>query len=424
MFVCATGHLFDDHPERGVFRTKDGGKSWEKVLYVAPDAGCADLAMDPADPAVLYAAIWQVRRTPYFFTSGGPASGLYRSLDGGTTWTPVTKGLPSGELGRIALATTPAKPGLVYATVEAKKTALYRSEDRGETWTERNASSAVAGRPFYFSRLVVDPKNADRVYKCGLTISVSDDGGKTFSVLGSGSVFGPSYHFDVHDVWINPRDTDHLIIATHGGAYVSHDRGATWRFVGSLPISQFYHVSYDMAWPYNVYGGLQDNSTWFGPSRRPGGIANKHWQSLTGGDGFWAFVDPADPDIIYNEYQGGNLFRIRRSTLESKDIKPSPRAGEPKYRFNWNTPIHIGPGTGALYYASQFLFPSRDKGDSWERLSPDLTTNDPAKQRQNESGGLTLDNSTAENHCTIFWVAEEPQPHLDGHRRRQPADHA
>ena len=409
VFVCATGHLFDDHPERGVFRTRDGGKTWEKVLSVAPDAGCADLAMDPDDANVLYAGIWQVRRTPSFFTSGGSKSSLYRSLDGGTTWAPVTKGLPSGELGRIALATTPAKPGLVYATVEAKKTALYRSEDRGETWTERNASSAVAGRPFYFSRLVADPKNADRVYKCGLTISVSDDGGKTFSTLGSGSVFGPSYHSDVHDVWISPTDTDDLIIGTDGGVYLSRDRGATWRFVGSLPISQFYHVSYDMAWPYNVYGGLQDNSTWFGPSRRPGGIANKHWQSLTGGDGFWAFVDPADPDIIYNEYQGGNLFRIRRSTLESKDIKPSPRAGEPKYRFNWNTPIHIGPGTGALYYASQFLFRSRDKGDSWERLSPDLTTNDPAKQRQNESGGLTLDNSTAENHCTIFWVAESPK---------------
>lgn len=409
VFVCATGHLFDDHAERGVFRTKDGGKSWEKVLYVAPDAGCADLAMDPADPALLYAAMWQVRRTPSFFTSGGPASGLYRSLDGGATWTRVTKGLPSGELGRIAIATTPAKPGLLYATVEAKKTALYRSDDRGETWSEMSAGGAVAARPFYFSRLVADPKAADRVYKCGLTISVSDDGGKTFSVLGSGNVFGPSYHGDVHDVWINPADTDELVIATDGGAYVSHDRGATWRFVGSLPISQFYHVSYDMLWPYNVYGGLQDNSTWFGPSRRPGGVGNKHWQSLTGGDGFWAFVDPDDHDIIYNEYQGGNLFRIRRSTLESKDIKPSPRAGEPRYRFNWNTPIHIGPGSGALYYASQFLFRSRDKGDSWERLSPDLTTNDPAKQRQNDSGGLTLDNSTAENHCTIFTIAESPK---------------
>jgi len=409
VFVCALGHLFDDHPERGVFRTKDGGKTWEKTLEIAPDTGCADLAMDPADPNVLYAGMWQVRRLPYLFTSGGPKSGLYRSLDGGATWARLTAGLPAGDLGRIALATTPARPGLVYATVESKKSGLYRSEDRGETWTETSTSTVVAQRPFYFSRLVVDPKDANRVYKCGQQISVSDDGGKTFSVLGSASVFGPSYHSDVHDVWINPKDTDELVIATDGGAYVSQDRGASWRFVASLPIGQFYHVSYDLLWPYNVYGGLQDNSTWFGPSRRPGGVGNKHWQSLTGGDGFWAFVDPSDPDIIYDEIQGGNLWRIRRSTLESKDIRPSPREGEPRYRFNWNTPIHIGKSSGALYYAAQFLFRSRDKGDSWERISPDLTTNDPAKQRQDESGGLTLDNSTAENHCTIFTVAESPK---------------
>jgi photosystem II stability/assembly factor-like uncharacterized protein len=408
VFVCALGPLFNDHAERGVFRTRDGGKTWAKTLEVAPDTGCADLAMDPADPNVLYAGMWQVRRLPWFFASGGPRSGLHRSFDGGTTWTRLTAGLPTGDLGRIALATTAAKPGLVYATVESKKTALFRSDDRGETWIETSSASVIAQRPFYFSRIVVDPKDAKRIYKCGLQISVSDDGGKTFSALGSGNIYGPTYHSDVHDVWINPKDTDELVIATDGGAYVSQDRGASWRFVASLPIGQFYHVSYDMQWPYDVYGGLQDNSTWFGPSRRPGGVANRHWQSLTGGDGFWAFVDPSDPDIIYDEIQGGNLWRIRRSTLEAKDIRPTPREGEPRYRFNWNTPIHIG-ASGALYYASQFVFRSRDKGDSWERLSPDLTTNDTAKQRQNESGGLTLDNSTAENHCTIFTVAESPK---------------
>jgi photosystem II stability/assembly factor-like uncharacterized protein len=221
---------------------------------------------------------------------------------------------------------------------------------------------------------------------------------------------GPSYHSDVHALWVNPRDTDNLIMGTDGGVYVSHDRGAHWRFVGSLPVSQFYHVSYDMEWPYNVYGGLQDNSTWYGPSRRPGPIANKHWNSLTGGDGFWAFVDPDDPDTVYNEYQGGNLFRISKKTLEQKDIKPSPKAGEPKYRFNWNTPIHLSANDrGTIYYGAQFLFRSRDRGDRWERISPDLTTNDPAKQKQDESGGLTLDNSTAENHCTIFAIAESPK---------------
>ena len=339
VFVCATGHLFDDHPDRGVFRTKDGGKSWEKVLFVAPDAGCGDLAMDPQDPSVLYAGMWQFRRSPWFFTSGGPRSGLYR-IQG--RWRARGSGsaraCPPGDLGRIALAVSPVKANVVFATVESKKTMLYRSDDRGETWTGLSDSSFVNVRPFYFSRLLVDPKNPDRLYKMGLNAAVSDDGGKTFGALGGGSPTGSGYHSDVHDAWINPTNPEHLIIGTDGGVFISYNRGNTFLFVGSLPVSQFYHVSHDMAWPYNVYGGLQDNSTWYGPSRAPGGIANKHWKSLTGGDGFWAFPDPTDPEIVYNEYQGGNLFRIRKSTLEAKDIKPSPKAGEPKYRFNWNTP--------------------------------------------------------------------------------------
>jgi photosystem II stability/assembly factor-like uncharacterized protein len=410
VFACATGHLFDDHPDRGVFRTKDGGKTWEKVLFVAPDVGCADLAADPGTPGLLYAAMWQFRRTPSFFTSGGPKSGLFRSTDGGATWQPIRKGLPAGDLGRIALAAAPTRPGLVYATVEATKTALYRSDDRGESWTEVNSSSLVNSRPFYFSRMVVDPADPQRIYKMGQLAAVSNDGGKTFSALGSLSIYGSSYHSDVHDIWINPKNTEQSVIGTDGGVYVSLDRGAGWRLVASMPVGQFYHVSYDMDWPFNVYGGLQDNSSWFGPSRRSGGIPNRAWQSLSGGDGFWAFADPKDPDVIYDEIQGGNLFRIRRSTLESKDIQPAPQKGEPKFRFNWNTPIHLSPTRpGTIYYASQFLFRSRDQGESWERISPDLTTNDPAKQRQPESGGLTPDNSTAENHCTIFAIAESPR---------------
>ncbi len=295
-------------------------------------------------------------------------------------------------------------------TVEAAKTALYRSDDKGESWTEVNSSSLVNSRPFYFSRMVVDPVDINRVYKMGQIAAVSNDGGKTFSGLGGMGLYGSSYHSDVHDVWVNPKNTEQLVIATDGGLYVSLDRGATWRFVASLPVGQFYHVSYDMAWPYNVYGGLQDNSSWFGPSRRSGGIPNRLWQSLSGGDGFWTFADPKDPDVIYDEIQGGNLFRIRRSTLESKDIQPTPQQGEPNYRFNWNTPIHLSPTTpGTLYYGAQFLFRSRDHGESWERISPDLTTNDPAKQKQSESGGLTPDDSTAENHCTIFAIGESPK---------------
>jgi photosystem II stability/assembly factor-like uncharacterized protein len=410
VLACATGHLFDDHQDRGVYRTKDGGKTWDKVLYVAPDVGCADMAMDPANPGTVYAAMWQFRRTPSFFTSGGPKSGLFRSTDGGATWQPIRKGLPQGDLGRIALAVAPSKPGIVYATVESARTGLFKSEDRGDSWIEVNSSSLVNSRPFYFSRMVVDPADPQRIYKMGQVAAVSNDGGKTFSGLGGFSLYGSSYHSDVHDIWVNPKNSEQLVIATDGGVYISLDRGAGWRFVGSLPVGQFYHVSYDMEWPFNVYGGLQDNSSWFGPSRRSGGIPNRLWQSLSGGDGFWAFADPKDPDIIYDEIQGGNLFRIRRSTLESKDIKPTPEKGEPKFRFNWNTPIHLSASRpGTLYYGSQFLFRSRDQGESWERISPDLTTNDPAKQRQSDSGGLTPDNSTAENHCTIFAIAESPK---------------
>lgn len=422
-YVCALGHLFNDHDDRGVYRTKDAGKTWEKVLFVANNTGCADLAMDPADPAVLYAGMWQVRRTPSFFTSGGPGSGLHKSTDGGSTWTRLTKDLPAGDLGRIAVSVSPVKPNVVYAVIESSRTALFRSEDRGGSWTEMNSSSNVSQRPFYFSLVVADPKAADRVYKPGLQAAVSDDGGKTWGVLGSGGVFGPSYHSDVHALWVNPQNTDQLVMGTDGGVYLSWDRGTTWRFVESLPVGQFYHVSHDSKWPYNVYGGMQDNSTWFGPSRRSGGIGGRHWQSLSPGDGFWSFVDPRDEDVVYDEIQGGNLFRTRKSTLERKDIRPSPRAGEPKYRFNWNTPIHLSRANpGTMYYGAQFLFRTRDMGESWERISPDLTTNDPQRQRQDESGGLTLDNSTAENNATIFAISESPKNPLiiwagtdDGH---------
>jgi photosystem II stability/assembly factor-like uncharacterized protein len=410
VYVCALGPLFNDHEDRGVYRTKDAGKTWEKVLFVAPNTGCADLAMDPSDPSILYAGMWQVRRTPSFFTSGGPGSGLHKSTDGGTTWVRLTTDLPAGDLGRIAVAVSPADPKVVYAVVESQRTALFRSGNRGESWTEMNSSSMVSQRPFYFSLVVADPKVADRVYKPGLQATVSDDGGKTWGVLGAGGVFGPSYHSDVHALWVNPGNTDQLVMGTDGGVYTSADRGATWRFVESLPVGQFYHVSYDMKWPYNVYGGLQDNSTWFGPSRRTGGVGGRHWQSLSPGDGFWSFVDPRDEDVVYDEIQGGNLFRTRKSTLERKDIRPSPQAGEPRYRFNWNTPIHLSRANpGTMYYGAQFLFRTRDMGDSWERISDDLTTNDPARQRQDESGGLTLDNSTAENNATIFAISESPK---------------
>jgi photosystem II stability/assembly factor-like uncharacterized protein len=405
VFVCATGHAFDANPERGVFRTKDAGKTWEKVLYVNADTGCSDLAIDPNDGGTLYAGMWQYRRLAYFFTSGGPGSGLYKSTDGGTTWKKSQEGLPKADLGRIALAVAPSRPNVVYSVVEARDaTALYRSDDTGITWKRLAATRAISGRPFYFARIHIDPLDADRIYKMGFGASISEDGGKTFSPLGG------TYHGDTHDLWIDPRRTDSLILGTDGGLYLSQDRGFRWRFVEDLPVGQFYHVTYDMAWPYNVYGGLQDNASWYGPSRKSGGIQARDWTSALFCDGFWAVADGKDPDFWYAECQGGWLFQIRKSTGEIRDIKPSPKTGEPKYRFNWSAPIHASraePGT--LFFASQFLFKSADRGASWEKISPDLTTNDPARQKQDESGGLTPDDSTAENHCTIFAIATSPK---------------
>ncbi|MBI1750418.1 MAG: glycosyl hydrolase [Acidobacteria bacterium] len=411
VYVCALGHLWNSNAERGVFRTTDGGQKWEKVLFVNEDTGCSDIAMDPQEPKILYAGMWQARRRPWTFTSGGPGSGLYKSTDGGATWRPVRKGIAVGDLGRIAIAVASSRPNVVYAVVEAKKTALYRSDDLGENWTEINSSGNIQSRPFYFATLAVDPKDFNRVYKPGFMLTVSDDGGKTFSGISIGdAATGPGVHSDHHAIWINPKNTNHLIEGTDGGVYISYDRGSRWRLVGTLPVSQFYHVSYDMDQPYNVYGGLQDNGTWMGPSQHTGGISSRHWRTVGFGDGFWALVDPQDQDLVYVEWQGGKLQRVRRSTLETKNIYPFARQGEPELRFNWNTPIHLSPTqTGALYIGAQYLFRSRDRGESWERVSPDLTTNDPQKLKQEESGGLTTDNSTAENHCTIFAISASPK---------------
>ncbi len=409
VFVCATGHLWNANAERGVFKTSDGGKSWSKVLFIDENTGCADLAVDPQAPQVLYAGMWQVRRAPYSFSSGGPGSGLFKSTDGGATWRPARQGLPQGDLGRIGLGVARSRHATVYAVVEAKRTALFRSDDSGENWIETNNSYNIVGRPFYFARIVVDPNNAERVYKPGFGLTVSDDAGKSFSSVFQG-VFGGAVHGDFHDLWINPKNSDEMLVGTDGGLYGSLDRGARWRYLSNLPISQFYHVSFDMAQPYNVYGGLQDNGSWMGPSRAPGGIANHHWKNIGGWDGFWAFADPTDPDISYVEGQGGFIWRVRKSTGEHKEIQPLPRESEPEFRFNWNAPIHISPNRpGTLYIGAQFLFRSRDRGESWDRISPDLTTNDPAKQKQEESGGLTIDNSDAERYETIFAISESPK---------------
>jgi len=402
-WVCATGHLWNANEERGVFKTTDGGKSWKKVLYVDEDTGCSDLVADPQEPGILYAGMWQFRRSPSFFDSGGPGSGLYRSMDGGASWERLENGLPEGKLGRIAVAVAPSRPSTVYAMVESEDTALYRSDDLGEHWEKRSTSSIVRDRPFYFARMTVDPEDFNTIYKVSWMLGVSEDGGKTFQGTGG------NVHSDVHDVWIDPTDSHRIFIGTDGGAYLSTDRGNRWLHMRNLPISQPYHVSVDDAVPYRVYTGLQDNGSWMAPSRGDGGVAPCDWKMVGFGDGFWALADPSDSNVIYAEYQGGNILRVARDTGEAKEIKPYSREGETKLRFNWDTPIAFSPNhPGTLYVGAQYLYRSVDRGDSWERISPDLTTNDPARQRQEETGGLTIDNSTAENNTTIYTISESP----------------
>ncbi|HMD99937.1 MAG TPA: hypothetical protein VKM93_21740 [Terriglobia bacterium] len=330
VFVCASGHLWNSNPERGVFKTTDGGKTWSKALFVNDDTGCADLALDPENAQVLYAGMWQFRRTPYSFTSGGPGSGLFKSTDGGATWHPVRKGLPDGILGRIGLSVSRSRHTRVYAVVEAKKTALFRSDDSGESWTEMSSAWNIQGRPFYFARIVADPNNPDRVYKPGFDLTVSDDGGKSFASVFQGYM-GGSVHGDFHDLWISPKNSDQLLVGTDGGLYASYDRASHWRFLDNVVAAQFYHVSYDMDQPYNVYGGLQDNGTWMGPSQATGGIANRHWKNIGYGDGFWAFADPTDPDRLRGVSGCQNLPgpQIRAGAEEHQAPAARQRAGIP-----------------------------------------------------------------------------------------------
>jgi photosystem II stability/assembly factor-like uncharacterized protein len=360
--------------------------------------------------------MWDFRRQGWTFRSGGngpdapSGSGLFKSTDGGASWTELDanagKGLPAKPWGRVAVTVAPSKPNVVYAFIEAAvpKNGLYRSDDGGKTWEARDRSQLMIWRPFYFANLIVDPKNENRLYKPDLSLIVSTDGGASFSNIGGGA------HGDFHDVWIDPANTDHLITGDDGGLWYSYDAGNKWWKAENLPVSQFYHVSVDLDRPYHVYGGLQDNSSWVGESEYPGGITNSRWENMYGGDGFWMFVDPADPEYIYAESQGGEIGRVNRRTHETRNVKPLPRYREGKLRYNWNTPIHLSATRkGTIYIGAQFLFRSRDFGQTWDRISPDLTTNDPAKQQQEQSGGVTVDNSSAETHTTIFAIAESPK---------------
>lgn len=403
VFVAAMGHLWNGNVDRGVFKTSDGGTSWQKILFVDENTGCSDIAMDPDNPDILLAGMWDYRRKPHFFRSGGPGSGLYRSTDGGQTWNRLVKGIPEGVLGRITLAWATVGPHWLYALIEAEKSGLYRSTDKGITWELMNDDPMIGHRPFYFFNLVPDPVDSNRIYKPGYSLMVSDDGGKHFT---SPFVGGGNVHGDFHPLWIDPNDNHFMYLGTDGGLYVSYDKANTWRFCRNLPVSQFYHVSVDMKKPYNVYGGLQDNGSWMGPSRSPAGITNSDWHYVGYGDGFNVLVDPQDDNIIYWQYQGGYTKRRYLDSREVKDITPHADQETGELRFNWNTPIVFGSSSKAMYIGSQYLFRSVDRGDTWEKISTDLTTNDPQKLRQEETGGLTIDNSSAENHCTIYTISE------------------
>ncbi|NYJ27232.1 VPS10 domain-containing protein [Allomuricauda sp. ARW1Y1] len=403
IYVGVLGALWGDSEERGVYKSTDGGATWEQLLYVDPKTGCADLAMDPTNPDILYASMWEFRRTGWSFESGGDKSALYKSTDGGKTWNKIHNGFPAGKLGRLAIAVAPSNPNVLYTVIEAEKDerkGLYRSNDAGASWEQLNNDFGITVRPFYFSRIVVDPKNENVVVKGGLSGSISRDGGKTFKNLGN-------MHSDIHDMVFHIKDSDIMYVGTDGGVYRTWDGGTTMEIVENLPLSQFYQVSVDDAEPYNVYGGLQDNGSWWGPSSSPNGVEARDWNSIGAGDGFRVLKHPTKP-IIYSEMQGAeNVWRIDTERQLTKTIQPLPVSEDQKLRWNWNAPMAISAHQPDRFYmGSQYLHKSEDMGDTWEIISPDLTTNDPAKQNQEDSGGLSMDNSGAENHTTIFTIAE------------------
>jgi photosystem II stability/assembly factor-like uncharacterized protein len=407
IWVGALGSAWGNSDSRGLYRTNDSGESWEKVLYVNDRTGVADMVNDPQHPEKLMVAMWEFGRTPWDFTSGGEGSGLHITYDGGENWEKIESenGLPKGKLGRMGLAVAASKPNIVYALIEAeKKNGLFRSDDGGHNW-RKVASENIGNRPFYYSDIFVDPKNENRIYNLYSLVSRSEDGGRTFRTLLPYSAGG--VHPDHHAFWISRDDPDYLIDGNDGGLNISRDGGKTWHFINNLPLGQFYHINYDMDFPYHVYGGMQDNGSWIGPGYilKSGGIRNYDWQELYFGDGFDVVPQPSDSRFGYAMSQGGNVAYYDRITGATQFIKPVHPEGV-KLRFNWNAAIAQDPfNDSGIYFGSQFIHYSNDHGNSWAILSPDLTTNDSTKQQQAKSGGLTIDATNAENHTTLLCIA-------------------
>ncbi len=410
VFVAAIGHAWAPNSERGIFRTTDAGKTWQKVLYVNDTTGASDLIFEPDNPKVLFAALWQVQRHPWALDDGGDGGGLHRSTDGGTTWTKLTEGLPKRPLGRIALAAAPSDPNHIYALIETKNGLLWDSDDLGDHWKMVSNNHALDVRPFYFSRFIVSPDNEDKLYFLSFIISKSTDGGKTAKSI-NGEV-----HVDQHDIWIDPQNPDRIILGNDGGVYLSLDGGDSWRFLNNLPIEQFYQVASDSSNPYNLGGGLQDNNAWYGTSHNLDGraITGQNWFIVAGGDGEYVVPAPSNPNIVYAESQNGWLSRIDLRTGISKDIRPylydapDMPPSKLKYRFNWTTPIAVAASNeNEVCLGANVLFKTMDGGTHWEVISPDLTRND--KSKQIPSGGkVELDMSGAENFDTILSIAISP----------------
>jgi photosystem II stability/assembly factor-like uncharacterized protein len=409
VFVAALGHPFADNEERGIFRTQDGGKTWEKVLYKDAKSGGIDVGFDPSNSNILFAALWQTRRTPWSMDSGGAGSGLYRSIDGGTTWKELKgHGLPEGILGRIGVTVSGANPNRVWAVIEAEKGGIYRSDDGGDSWHILTDDHRFRQRAWYYSHIFADPKSADTVYILNTAAYRSNDGGKTFSRL-------RAPHGDNHGLWIDSQNPKRMINGNDGGATVSIDGGETWSSLYNQPTAQFYHVVTDDRFPYTIYGAQQDNSTIaIASASALGGIDRPDWYDVGGGESGYIAPDPSDPEIVYAGSYGGEISRFDHRTSEEQSINPWPvnpigwAAADVKHRFQWTEPIAFSPhDPKTMYFAGEVLFKTTDQGMSWTIISPDLTRNDKSKQAAS-GGPITKDNTGVEVYDTIFSVVESP----------------
>ncbi|BFP42989.1 hypothetical protein FGF1_38340 [Flavobacteriaceae bacterium GF1] len=411
--VCALGKEWGPNSERGVFKTTDGGKNWKKILYIDEDTGCADIAMELSNPRIMYAGMWTFRRRPWRFDDGGKETAIYRTMDGGETWKKIMEGLPDKPMARPGIHIAKSQPNIIYLMTEFQGGGTaFRSEDRGDHWVMVNDDPNINFRPFYYSDVRVDPNNPNILFSISGRLSRSKDGGKTWERIAT------TVHGDHQALWIDPTNSNRILNGSDGGYQVSYDGGDSWEIINNVELSQFYQIFIDNKDPYNVYGGLQDNGTWVGPSNSlySAGILKRHWKGLAYGDGYYAVPIPGSEHEVYANLQGGVIFHVDSRFGNVRNIHPYPKiigsAGDAiedhKYRFNWDAPIVISPhDPNTVYTGGNVVFKSTDRGHSWEQISEDLTTNDKSKQRTS-GGEIYQDNTAAEFHCTILYIDESP----------------